>query len=89
MSDAATNPKLENAFFLTPVAPHGDGRQTQIAAENAYNAKSANDPSAGVVGDGTNVEPNHHHGHRAGGGSPPVWYQGGTVRAAWEVTPRA
>jgi len=89
MSNAATNPKLENAHFLARVAPRDEGRQTRIAAENAYNAGSAIDPSVERDDDGTNVVPNHHHGHRAGGGSPPVWYQGGTVRAASEVTPRA
>ena len=87
MSDAVLN--LENAYFLDGAAPRPhDGRSTN-RRESRRGAKRAIDAVEVVVCGGINVVPNHHHGHRAGGGFHPVRYQGGTVRQVSEVTPRA
>ena len=83
------SPNLENAYFLATASPSGHDRQRENSRKSARDAKRAIDAVEVVVCGGINVVPNHHHGHRAGGGSHPVRYQGGTVRQVSEVTPRA
>jgi hypothetical protein len=87
MSDAT--PNLENAYFLDDSTPCPHTDQDETRRESRQDAKRATDAVEVVVYGGTNVEPNHHHGHRAGGGFPGVWFRLGTIRQVLEVSPRA
>jgi hypothetical protein len=80
---------LENAYFLDAVTVCTHACQTENTSESGQRAARAIDGAVVVVDGGTNVVPTHHLRHRAGGGSPPVRYQGGTVRSRSEVTRHA
>ena len=77
---------LRNAYFLDAVTVCTHTTQTENTSESGQRAARAIDGAVVVVDGGTNVVPTHHLRPPCRGGSPPIRYQGGTVRSRSEVT---